>query len=96
MGWSSLMSKNFSLSHSAQEGHFDISIWNVGGGGSGRGRGWYISDVPPEKHADVFARILEVVGAAAGQADFDHAQQIIDDKFRELCEALGCPLAPAI
>jgi hypothetical protein len=88
------MSKNFSVSHSAQDGHFNISIWKVGGG-SGRGRGWYVSDVPPEKHADVFGRILDIIGAATGQADFDHAQQAIDDKFLELCEALGCPLTPA-
>ncbi len=88
------MTKNFSLSHSAQDGDFDISLWKVGGG-SGRGSGWYVSDVPPEKRADVSARILDIIGAAAGQADFDHAQQAIDDRFRELCETLGCPLAPA-
>jgi hypothetical protein len=90
------MSKNFSLCQTAQDGRFSISIWKVGASASGYGRGWYVSDVPFEKQADIHAQIMDIIVAAGGQPDFDGAAELIDQKFRALCIQLGCPLVSAI
>jgi hypothetical protein len=51
-----------------------------------------VSAVPFEKQADVHAQILDIIGAAGGQPDFDCAVQLIDQKFQTLCIQPGCPL----
>jgi hypothetical protein len=88
-----MMSKNFYLRQAAHNGRIDISIWKIGGGDSGVGRGWYI-DVPSDKLSSVAGRILDIMGAADSQPDFKSAEKLIDERFSALCKELGCPLSP--
>lgn len=85
------MGKDFCVSQAERDGRFDISIWKKGTSASGTGTTWFVQNVPPDKQAEAYAQILDMVGVANAQPDFNRAKEVIDEKFRLLCEKLGFP-----
>jgi len=86
------MSKDFSLRLTEQDGRFDVQIWKLDGQ-SGSNPGWWIRPAPDHR-AEVVAEIFDIVSAADAKPNFDMAKRVVDERFRKLCEKLGCPLDP--
>jgi hypothetical protein len=87
------MPKNFSVSPDVASGIYEIRLEKTGAQ-SGRSPRWWIRPAE-DKQTEVFGNIIDIISAANAQPDFEAAERTINERFRALCEELGCPLQPA-